>query len=93
MPPELLSDPDLAELLNAGSPSALTIVHLIYRSKHYDTPSKDYEFSRQSMLEHWAAGKADVKCSLANPLWTSRARPRAGISVLDLTPGAGPRGA
>ena len=93
LPPELLSDPDLAELLNAGSPSALTIVHLIYRSKHYDTPSKDYEFSRQSMLEHWAAGKADVKCSLANPLWTSRARPRAGISVLDLTPGAGPRGA
>lgn len=86
LPPEMASDPDLAELLATGSPDALTILHLIHRSKHYETQSKDYEFSRQSMLEHWAAGQADVQTSLANPRWASRRRPPAGITVLDLTP-------
>ena len=37
-----------------------TVVHLIYRSKHYESQSKDYEFSRASMHEHWAAGLADT---------------------------------
>jgi NTE family protein len=86
LPPKMADDPDLKELLNAGSPDAVTILHLIHRSKHYETQSKDYEFSRQTMLEHWAAGEADVKHSLANPRWAARRRPPAGITVLDLTP-------
>lgn len=88
LPPRMASDPDLAELLNAGSPTALTILHLIHRSKHYETQSKDYEFSRQSMLEHWAAGQGDVKVSLASPRWASRSHSPAGVTVLDLTPPA-----
>ena len=86
LPPGMASDPDLAELLATGSPDAVTILHLIHRSKHYETQSKDYEFSRQSMLEHWAAGHADVECSLASPRWATRSRPPACITVLDLTP-------
>lgn len=86
LPAALASDPDLAELLAAGSPHAVTILHLIHRSKHYETQSKDYEFSRQTMLEHWAAGKADINTSLANPRWAARRRAPAGITVLDLTP-------
>ena len=86
LPPKMARDPDLAELLATGSPDAVTILHLIHRSKHYETQSKDYEFSRQSVLEHWDAGKADVKHSLANPRWAARRRPPAGITVLDLTP-------
>jgi NTE family protein len=36
------------------------VVQLIYRSKHYEGDSKDYEFSRLSMSEHWRAGYADA---------------------------------
>ena len=85
LPPEFANDPDLKKLLNAGSASAVTIVHLIHRSKHFETQSKDYEFSRASVREHWAAGRADVERSLADPRWLNRQRPQAGVNVLDLT--------
>ena len=51
-----------------------TVVHLIYRSKHYESQSKDYEFSRASMLEHWAAGMADTQTTLEDPRWLGRER-------------------
>ena len=38
----------------------ITVVQLVYRNKPYEGSSKDYEFSRQAMLEHWQAGLADV---------------------------------
>nr|WP_315245633.1 DUF3734 domain-containing protein [uncultured Albidiferax sp.] len=85
LPPEFANDPDLKKLLNAGSASAVTIVHLIHRSKHFETQSKDYEFSRATVREHWAAGRADVERSLADPRWLHRHRPPAGVNVLDLT--------
>lgn len=88
LPAELAADPDLAQLMAVGSPAALTILHLIHREKHYETQSKDYEFSRQTMREHWAAGRAAVQISLKNPQWTARSKAPAGINVLDLTPPA-----
>jgi NTE family protein len=39
----------------AASPP-VDIVHLICRHKRYHRGSKDYEFSRASVLEHWQAG-------------------------------------
>ncbi|SDP71343.1 NTE family protein [Rhodoferax sp. OV413] len=85
LPPELANDPDLQLLLNAGTSAALTIVHLIHRSKHYETQSKDYEFSRATVREHWEAGRKDVERSLADPRWAERCRSQVGITVLDLT--------
>ena len=86
LPPKFAKDPDLIALLNAGSPAAITIVHLIHRSKHYETQSKDYEFSRQTVREHWDAGRADVAFSLKSQSWCTRGRPQTGIRVFDLTP-------
>ncbi len=86
LPPRFADDPDLQALLNAGSCNAVTVMHLIHRSKHYATQSKDYEFSRQTVREHWAAGRADVEASLADPRWAHRPRKQAGITVLDLVP-------
>ena len=85
LPKKFADDPDLIALLNAGSPAAITIVHLIHRSKHYETQSKDYEFSRHTVREHWEAGRADVERSLGSKTWCARGRPRAGIRVFDLT--------
>lgn len=86
LPPDLSNDPDLAQLMAVGSPAALTILHLIHRDKHYETQSKDYEFSRQTMREHWAAGRGAVQTSLKSPQWAERSKAPAGINVLDLTP-------
>ena len=86
LPPAYANDPDLKALLNAGSCQAITVMHLIHRSKHHAQQSKDYEFSRQTVREHWAAGRADVQASFADPRWTGRQRKRGGITVLDLVP-------
>ena len=37
------------------------IAHLIYRAKDYEGHSKDYEFSRVIMVEHWRAGYHDAR--------------------------------
>ena len=41
-----------------------SVVHLIYREKNYETQTKDYEFSRVSMDEHWQAGVNDTRRTL-----------------------------
>ncbi len=84
LPPEFAGDPDLALLTEAGSDDRLTIVHLIHRRAAYETGRKDYEFSRLSMREHWAAGADDVSRSLASDGWRHRPRHACGVTVLDL---------
>jgi NTE family protein len=86
LPAALRDDPDFQALLNAGNCNAVTVMHLIHRSKSHAGQSKDYEFSRQTVADHWAAGRADVEASFANPRWHDRPRKKAGITVLDLAP-------
>ncbi|MFT3720765.1 patatin-like phospholipase family protein [Pseudorhodoferax sp.] len=86
LPAGFADDPDLQALLNAGNCRAVTVMHLIHRSKSHAGASKDYEFSRQTMRENWAAGRADVEASFADPRWQNRPRNKAGITVLDLAP-------
>jgi NTE family protein len=40
----------------AAGRKVYNIVHLIYRSRHYEGHSKDYEFSPLTMEDHWRAG-------------------------------------
>jgi NTE family protein len=85
LPPQLRNDPDAKALARVPAESAVTVVHLIYRSKHYESQSKDYEFSRASMLEHWSAGVADTTQTLADPRWQHRKPPTSGVEIFDLT--------
>jgi len=85
LPPQLRSDADAKLLARIPADSAVTVVHLIYRSKHYESQSKDYEFSRASMLEHWSAGVADTTQTLADPRWQQRKPPTSGVEIFDLT--------
>ena len=59
-------------------------MHLIYRSKHYEGHSKDYEFSWLSMEEHWRAGYHDAVRSLRDPQALQRPRNLEGVSTFDL---------
>ena len=87
LPPELRGDADARQVLDALRANAvsLDIVHLIYRAKHYENHAKDYEFSRLTMGEHWAAGHADVLQTLHDPRWTERGPAELyGVRVFDL---------
>jgi NTE family protein len=83
LPPSLRDDPDAKALAALPAEAAVSVVHLIYRSKHYESQSKDYEFSRTSMLEHWAAGMTDTQTTLEDPRWLGREMPSHGVHVFD----------
>jgi NTE family protein len=85
LPTRLADDLDVQALDAASRRTGITVVHLIHRRKRYETQSKDYEFSRVSMLEHWQAGRADVAQTLNHPDWLTRSGPDEGVHVFDLT--------
>ncbi len=83
--PELSQDPDLAYLTSLPDVPSMTIVHLIYKSKHDASFSKDYDFSRGSLEAHWIAGRTDVETSLKHPDWLRRKAPQPGnVQIFDL---------
>ena len=85
IPEELRNSSDWQLLDRVGCDAAITIVQLIHRRAAYWTQSNDYEFSRYTIDEHWAAGRADVERTLNHPAWINRKRPEDGVEVLDLT--------
>lgn len=84
LPESLRGDPDLARLLDHEPNGPVTIMHLINRCDPYETNSKDYEFSRMTVNDHWTSGEADAQFSLAHPDWTGRAREPDQITTYDL---------
>ena len=84
LPAALRDDPDVRALSRVRCETAVDVVHLIYRSKHYESQSKDYEFSRLSMQEHWDSGRADMAHTLHDPRWTGREKRASGVQVFDL---------
>ena len=60
LPAELRDSSDAKTLAKFADLKVYNIVQLIYRSKNYEGDSKDYEFSRLSMTEHWRAGREDA---------------------------------
>src|SRR6185436_10937674 len=67
LPEDLKESEDTRLLRSVADHKVYNIVHLIYRSKHYEGHSKDYEFSRLTMEEHWRAGYYDAVRTLRHP--------------------------
>jgi NTE family protein len=63
------SDPLLKEAQKIANGSAVNVVHLIYKDKSFEGHYKDYEFSKDTMDEHWASGLEDIRRSFAHPEW------------------------
>ena len=68
--------------MTASAP--VDIVHLIYRNKRYELESKDYEFSRRTMEEHWQTGYSDMEGTLRHPEVLQRPQSADGVFVFDL---------
>jgi NTE family protein len=84
MPPELLDGEDIEILRAVADRKVYQIVQLIYRAKHYERQSKDYEFSRISMQDHWQAGYNDAIRTLRHPEALHRPTNSSGLGTFDL---------
>ncbi|HLI10809.1 MAG TPA: DUF3734 domain-containing protein [Alphaproteobacteria bacterium] len=84
LPDELRDDPETEVLRSFADHKVYNIVHLIYRAKRYEGDSKDYEFSRVSMEEHWRAGYNDTVRTLRHPEVLERPHTLEGVATFDI---------
>jgi NTE family protein len=83
--PQELNETDEARLLSLEADQKVySLVHLIYRARAYEGHSKDYEFSRLAMTEHWRAGYHDALKTLRHPEVLERPATIDGVFTFDL---------
>ena len=85
LPDYLKNDPSAELLRKASKENTVTVVHLIYRSKNYESSSKDYDFSHVGVVEHWNAGARDVHLSMRHKEWLERPQSGETMVTYDLT--------
>jgi NTE family protein len=84
LPTDFEENDDLKILKSVASDKIYNIIQLIYRARNYEGHSKDYEFSRLSMQEHWRAGNHDAVRTLRNPEVLTRPTSLDGVFTFDL---------
>jgi NTE family protein len=85
LPDELRNSKEVALLQAHACPKVYNLVQLIYRAKQYEGDSKDYEFSRHSMEDHWRAGYYDTVHTLRHPEVLARPNNVEGVMTFDLS--------
>jgi NTE family protein len=83
IPAELRDHPEVQMLAAEADEKVCNIVHLIYNAKNYEGIAKDYEFSRRTMEEHWAAGYEDVVRAISHPEVMQRPDKMEGVRTFD----------
>jgi NTE family protein len=84
MPKDLLQTPEAEMLAAEADEKVYNVIQLIYRSKNYEGTSKDYQFSRRMMEEHWISGYNDAVRTLRHPEVLQRPNGRDGFFTFDL---------
>ena len=84
LPNDLLASEEARTLGSIADDHVYSLVHLIYRGRHHEGHSKDFEFSRLSMEEHWRAGYQDAVRTLRHPEALQRPSNLDGVSTFDL---------
>ena len=85
LPPDLAASDGVRQLSAAADPAVYNIVQLVYHSPTYEGQSKDYEFSRQTMEDHWAAGHRDMTRTFDHPEVMIPPTTPFGVNVYDFT--------
>ena len=83
LPIDLLTAEDQAEREQLRALPQLSILELIYEHTAYEGESRDYEFSRLSMNEHWTRGYSQTRRTLARKDWLEMPG-EAGIVTHDI---------
>jgi len=84
LPEDVRHSPEAKLLASEADNKVYNIIHLIYRARVYEGASKDYEFSRRTMEEHWTSGYSDMKRTLAYPEVLQRPNSMDGVFTFDL---------
>ncbi|MHB9878398.1 patatin-like phospholipase family protein [Pacificimonas sp. ICDLI1SI03] len=85
LPEDVRASAEFKEAEELAEWNAISVVQLIYRHQGWGGASKDFEFSRGSMLQHWEAGRADAATTLASDEWRTPPPPEEAIAVYDLS--------
>ena len=83
LPPDLVHCEEAEFLRDLADPCVYNIVQLIYQSPVHELDSKDYNFSRQAMLDHWERGYVDGRRTLDHKQIFQRPRKAQGVQVFD----------
>jgi len=78
LPPEVEARPSIRRLHAQIDRKAFQIVHLIYHARSHQGTTKDFEFSRLNIDEHWAVGYQNAVATLRHP--EALSRPAFGIA-------------
>ena len=84
LPEEFAHNEEVQILETVASRKVYNVVQLIYRARNYEGHSKDYEFSRLSMQDHWRAGYHDAVRTLRHPEVLTRPTSLDGVRTFDL---------
>jgi len=84
LPEEMKHLPSAEILKPLADRKVYNIVQLIYQARHYEGDSKDYEFSRVSMNEHWRSGYQDGIRTLRHPEVLERPANSERVATFDL---------
>jgi NTE family protein len=80
----LKADPETRLLIEEADDKVYNVIQLIYRAKSYEGTSKDYEFSRLTMEEHWTSGYNDAVRTLRHPEVLERPTTPDGFASFDI---------
>ena len=84
MPEELRQSAEAELLAQEADHKVYNVIHLIYHARNYEGASKDYEFSRRTMEEHWQTGYSDMERTLRHPEVLQRPQSPDGVFTFDL---------
>ena len=84
IPKELQQTPEAEMLALEADEKVYNLIQLIYHARNYEGNSKDYEFSRRTMEEHWRSGYNDAVRTLRHPEVLQRPQGLDGVFTFDL---------
>jgi len=85
LPAALKSDPDAKRLAAVCDNRQWTLARLTNKRLANVSQTKDYEFSRATVNEHWAAGLEDVRHAATRHDWLNPTARTPGMQVHDIT--------
>ncbi|MBX3709241.1 MAG: patatin-like phospholipase family protein [Gammaproteobacteria bacterium] len=78
--PDIRKIEGVDEIIKFSHPIIMNIVRFHYRDYPGNLWTKDFDFSRQTLMEHYQSGYQDVKQALKNPEWLYQI-PEHGIEL------------
>ncbi|MFV0386582.1 patatin-like phospholipase family protein [Paracoccus sp. (in: a-proteobacteria)] len=83
LPKNLQKSDEVRVLMEAAHPGRMLLVQMIYERPDYEKSSRDYEFSRRSMQDHWDKGAADAQKTLRHARWIEKQADKSPLTVID----------